>query len=161
MNKVIILANITRDIELKYLSSGSAVATFAVAHNERYTDKQGQKQERTSFFDVKAWGKQAEVVNQYFRKGSRILIEGALEQETWQAQDGSKRSKVVIRLTGFDFIDKAQGGQAYNQTGQAPQQHQQPPAQQPQPNQQGALPDISIDDEIPFAPIAKRTASAM
>jgi len=159
MNKTIILGTITKDIELRYTNTGTAIANFSIAHNKRWTDKNtNERKEKASFFDVQVFGKQAETINQYFRKGSRILIDGELDQQTWKAQDGTNRSKVVINLNGFDFIDK-------NERNNQPQQYQQPPAAyaqngapvytEPAPQsrqpQQPNLPEVDIDeDEIPF-----------
>ena len=123
MNQVNLVARIGKEIELKYLPSGSAIASFSVAINQDYK-KDGQKIEKTSWFDITAFGKTAENVNQYFSKGSMIGITGELEQQTWTAQDGSKRSKVVIKLQNFTFIDKKQDNQQQQQQAPAPQQQQ-------------------------------------
>ena len=162
MNSVHILGTITRDPELKYTASGTAILSFGIAYNERRKQQDGSYQDHAHFFDVTAFGRRAENINQYFRKGSRILIDGSLDYQQWTANDGSKRSRVGIKLEGFDFIDrKNDGGQAggpsYPHGGQvggqaAPQQpapaaHQQPTPQPAQP----PLPEVGIDeDEIPF-----------
>ena len=123
MNQVNLVARIGKEIELKYLPSGSAIASFSVAINQDYK-KDGQKVEKTSWFDITAFGKTAENVNQYFNKGSMIGITGELEQQTWTAQDGSKRSKVIIKLQNFTFIDRKQDNQQQQQQAPAPQQQQ-------------------------------------
>lgn len=105
MNKVQILGTITRDIELRYSQSGSAVANFGIAYNDKWKDQQGQVKEKAHFFDVSVFGKQAETINQYFRKGSRILIDGSLDFQQWE-KDGQKHSKVSIKMNGFSFIDR-------------------------------------------------------
>jgi len=130
VNNVNIVGRIGKDIELRYLQSGSAVASFSIAVDQSYK-KDGQKVEKTSWFDVSAFGKTAELVNQYFYKGSMIGITGELEQQTWQAQDGSNRSKVIIKMQQVTFIDKKSDNQSNN--AQANQGYQQP--QQPQPQQ--------------------------
>ena len=147
MNSVNIIGTMTRDVELKYLPSGTAAGSFAIAVNQDYKNQAGQKVEKTSFFDIKVIGKQSETINSYFHKGSRIGITGSLEQETWTAQDGSNRSRVVIKLEGFSFIDRKSDNQSsqdqYQNQGQA-QQHQ---------RQEKNIPEIDIDDdfsEIPF-----------
>ncbi|WP_456390268.1 single-stranded DNA-binding protein [Hydrogenimonas sp.] len=141
MNTIIILGNITKDIELKYLPSGSAIANFSIAYNESYKDSSGTKKESTSFFDVSAFGKRAEVINQYFKKGKPILIRGTLKQDSWTTNDGQKRSKVFIVLDDFDFLPcKGEG----RDNGQQPSRQQ-----QAAPQQQSAPSDID-DDEIPF-----------
>lgn len=111
MNSINIIGTLTRDIELKYLPSGAAVGTFAIAVNQDYKKQDGTKVEKVSFFDIKMIGKQAEIVNQFFHKGSRIAINGELEQETWTTQDGSNRSRVVIKMKEFSFIDRKSDNQ--------------------------------------------------
>ena len=142
MNSVNIIGTMTRDVELKYLPSGTPIGSFAIAVNQDYKDKQGQKIEKTSFFDVKVVGKQSETINQYFHKGSRIAVTGSLEQETWTAQDGTNRSRVIIKLENFSFIDKKQDNQG--QSNYQQQQRQQPT------KRNEYVPEIDVDDEIPF-----------
>ena len=141
MNAVNIIGTIVKDVELKYLPSGLAVGSFSIAVNQDYKNKEGAKVEKTSFFEIKSIGKQSEVINQYFKKGSRIGISGELEQESWTTQDGSNRSKVVIKLSGFSFIDRKSDTQ------------QAQPKREPQIVYEQTLPDINIDElseEIPF-----------
>ena len=155
MNYVSILGTLTGDVELKYLPSGAPMSKFSIAYNESYKDQNGQLIQKTHFFNVTVFGKRAEVINQYFKKGSRILVQGSLVQDSWQAQDGSKRSAVSIRLENFDFIDRKKDS-ATNQP-QSQQQYQ-PPQQQTQQayrqsrsKQQTQLPEIPMDEEeIPF-----------
>jgi single-strand DNA-binding protein len=155
MNTVNIIGTITRDIELKYIPSGSAIANFSIAVNQDYKKQDGTKVEKTSFFDISVFGKQAEVINQYFHKGSRIGIQGELEQQVWQdTQTQQNRSKVIIKLQKFDFIDRKTDNQ------QAPQQqqgyqngsyNQQPVQPQYQvPIQQQPQMSVNNNDEIPF-----------
>lgn len=145
MNNINIIGTMVRDLELKYLPSGTAVGSFAIAANQDYKNQAGQKVEKTSFFDVKVIGKQSETINQYFHKGSRIGITGSLEQETWSAQDGTNRSRVIIKLENFSFIDRKSDNQ--NSQGQNNQKQQ-----RQQPTQRNEyVPEIDIDDsEVPF-----------
>jgi single-strand DNA-binding protein len=143
MNNVNIIGTMTRSVELKYLNSGTPVGSFAIAVNQDYKKQDGNKVEKTSFFDVKVIGKQSEIINQYFSKGSRIGITGELDQETWQDNQGQNRSKVVIKLEQFSFIDKKsndnQGQRSQSQNNYQPKQHQQD------------IPEINLDDsEVPF-----------
>ena len=143
MNKLQILGTITKEIETKYTASGAAIVSFSIAYNERYKDKTGQQVDKAMFFDVTAFGKQGEVVAQYFNKGSRILIDGSLDFQSWKAQDGTNRSKVAIKLNGFDFIDKK--SDATQSTTQPQQQY----------THAQTVPDTQIpleiqSDEIPF-----------
>tara|TARA_R110000823_G_C15899279_1_gene496798 strand:+ start:1098 stop:1511 length:414 start_codon:yes stop_codon:yes gene_type:complete len=137
MNNINIIGRIGKEIELKFLPSGSAIANFSIAVNQDYKKQDGNKVEKTSWFDITAFGKTAENLNSFFNKGSMIGISGELEQQTWTAQDGTNKSKVVIKLQSFTFIDKKQDNQ--QQSYNAPQQ------------QQSSIPTIDIDsDEIPF-----------
>ena len=142
MNNINIIGTMTRDLELKYLPSGVAVGSFAIAVNQDYKKQDGTKVEKASFFDVKVIGKQSEIINQYFSKGSRIGITGELDQETWQDNQGQNRSKVVIKLEKFSFIDKKsndnQGQRSQAQNNYQPKQHQQ------------EMPEIDLNDEVPF-----------
>ncbi len=114
MNNVSLIGRIGKDIELKYLPSGSAVASFTIAIDQSYKDKQGQKVEKTSWIDIVAFNG-AETINKYFHKGRRIGITGELEQQTWKDQNGNNRSKIVVKLRSFDFIDKKEDiGQTNN-----------------------------------------------
>jgi len=93
-NRVILVGNLTRDVELRYIPSGTAVTDIGLAVNEKYK-KNDQWVEETSFFDVTIWGRTAEIAAEYLSKGSNVLIEGRLRQDRWE-QDGQKRSKVKI-----------------------------------------------------------------
>ena len=104
-NKTILMGNLTRDPEIRSLPSGQTVTNFGLAVNETWTDKaSGEKREEVCFVDVDAWGRQGEVVLEYFSKGKPILIEGKLKFRTWEADDGPKRSKHSITLDRFSFV---------------------------------------------------------
>jgi len=106
MNRVILLGNLTRDAETKHLT-GSSVTGFGMAVNRKWKDASGEMKEEVLFVDVTAWGKTGENIAQYFRKGSRILIEGRLKMDEWtDKQTGQKRSKVGVVVDSFDFIDR-------------------------------------------------------
>lgn len=107
MNTVILTGNICADPELRYLPSGSAVCNFNVANNRKWTQN-GEKKEEVSFIGVVSFGKQAETVAQYFKKGSPILVQGRLKQESWE-KDGKKQSKTVVVLEGFEFMSRGEG----------------------------------------------------
>jgi single-strand DNA-binding protein len=94
-NTVTIVGNVTRDPELRYLTSGTALAQFGVAYNRRYT-KNGEQVEDTSFFDVVCWSNLADNVSESITKGDRVIVYGRLEQRSWETQEGDKRSKVEI-----------------------------------------------------------------
>ena len=137
-NKVIMVGNLTRDIELKYLPSGSAIAKSAIATSHRYKSSDGTQKEEVCFLDFTVFGKAAEVLNQYVRKGSKVLLEGRLIFEQWQANDGTNRNRHTLRVDEFKFLDSkadSQGGgsTSYNQPNNGG--YNQPQQQQPQYNQ--------------------------
>ena len=103
LNKVFIIGNLTRDPELRTLPSGGSVASFGVATNRIWKNPQGEKQEDVQFHNVVVFGKQAETVAQYLKKGSSALIEGRIQTRTWEAQDGSKRNRTEIVAERVQF----------------------------------------------------------
>jgi single-strand DNA-binding protein len=115
------IGNLTRDIELKYLPSGSAIAKGAIATSHKFKTGTGEQKEEVCFLDFSVFGKGAEILNQYVRKGSKVMLEGRLIFEQWQAQDGSNRNRHTLRVEEFKFLDSkgdsagmSQGG-GYNQ----------------------------------------------
>src|SRR5262245_29914930 len=108
-NKVILLGNLTRDIELRYSQGGLAIAKLGMAINRRTSSQDGEQKETTCFVDLTAFGKQAEVLNQYVGKGSPLFVEGRLEYSTWDAQDGGKRSKLEVVIENFQFVGAPRG----------------------------------------------------
>ena len=103
-NKILLLGNLTRDPQLSYTPSQTAVVDFGMATNRRWTAQDGSQREETCFVDCRAFGKQAETINKYLAKGRLIFIEGRLTYETWTAQDGSKRSRHRITVESFQFL---------------------------------------------------------
>lgn len=102
---------LSRDIEVRYLPSGMAVAQFSLAINRTWKDKQtGEKREEVSFIDCDAFGKTGELLAQYLGKGDPVFVYGRLKQDTWQAQDGSNRSKLKVVVDGFQFVGGKQSG---------------------------------------------------
>lgn len=105
-NKVILAGNMTRDPELRYTPKGTAIAKFGLAVNRKWTAEDGQTREEVTFVDIDCFGKQAEVISQYLRKGRSILIEGRLKLDQWDdKQTGQKRSKLGVVLESFSFLD--------------------------------------------------------
>ena len=102
-NKVILLGNLTRDIEMRHTQSGMALAKFGMAVNRKWSQN-GEQKESTCFVDMTAWGRQAEVLAQYVGKGSQLFIEGRLEYSTWESQEGGKRSKLEVVVENFQFV---------------------------------------------------------
>ena len=128
-NKVIMIGNLTRDIELKYLPSGSAIAKSAIATSHKYKMQNGEQKEEVCFLDFTVFGKGAEILNQYVRKGSKVMLEGRLIFEQWQANDGTNRNRHTLRVEEFKFLDSkgesAGMGGGYNQAPQMQQPQQQ------------------------------------
>ena len=105
-NKVILAGNMTRDPELRYTPKGTAIAKFGLAINRTWTNESGEKKEEVTFVDVDAFGKQAEVIGQYLRKGRPVLVEGRLKLDQWDdKQTGQKRSRLGVVLESFSFLD--------------------------------------------------------
>ncbi|RXJ56412.1 single-stranded DNA-binding protein [Candidatus Marinarcus aquaticus] len=171
-NKVVMVGNLTRDIELRYLPSGAAIAKSAIATSYKYKTSTGEQKDEVCFLDFNIFGRSAEVANQYLRKGSKVLLEGRLVLEQWTAQDGTNRSKHSLRVDNMKMLDSksdaqnnTQGdynnseyaqsnanqygqGQQPNNYGNAPQQGG---GMSNQPKQEYSIPEIDIDeDEIPF-----------
>jgi len=105
-NKVILAGNLTRDPEMRYTPKGTAVARITLAINRNYTTETGERREEVCFVDVDAWGKQAETISKYMKKGRPFLVEGRLKQDTWEDKNThQKQSKLRVVLEGFSFID--------------------------------------------------------
>ena len=122
INRVILVGRLTRDPELRHLPSGTPVLEMGVAVNGRQQDDGGNWVDKPNFFDVKVYGNQAEMLSQHLTKGRRIGIDGRLDWRSWEAQDGSKRSKVDVVAQSVQFLDsRMEGGEApaYVQTGAA------------------------------------------
>lgn len=103
-NKVMLIGNLTRDPELRYIPSGSAVVTFTVAVNRVYKTQTGEKKEQVSFIRVVVWGRRAEVCGEYLSKGSPVFVEGRLQSREWEAQDGQKRSTIEVIADNVQFL---------------------------------------------------------
>lgn len=109
-NRVMLMGNLTRDVELKYTPSNQAVANIGLAVNRRYKTKDtGEQREETTFVDCEAWGRTAEVMNQYLAKGRPVFIEGRLKLDSWQDKDGGNRSKLKVVVENFQFVDSRGG----------------------------------------------------
>lgn len=122
-NKVILLGNLTRDVELRNVAGGQSVGEFGLAVNRQFTTKDGQKREEVTFVNCEAWGRQAEVLKQYMSKGRPLFIEGRLKYDSWEdKQTGKKQSKLVVVVENFQFIGgRGEGAPARSE---ASEQHQ-------------------------------------
>ena len=103
-SKAIITGNLTRDPELRSTTGGNSVCSLSVAVNRVYRDASGEQKEEVSFIDCSAWGKLAEMICQYAKKGSSVLVSGRLHQRSWEDKDGNKRSSVEIVIEDFNFV---------------------------------------------------------
>ena len=106
LNKVLIIGRLTRDPEIRFLQSGTTVASFTLAVNRNYKDKNGNWQEESYFFDIETYGQLAERLGKQLSKGNKVLIEGSLRQDKWETKAGEKRSKVKIVAEKVNLISK-------------------------------------------------------
>jgi len=151
-NRVILLGNLTRDPQLRYLPSNMAVCEFGLATSRRWRDRDGNQKEEVCFIDVEAFGRQAETINQYLTKGRSVLIEGHLRLDTWTGQDGQKRSKHRVVVESFQFVGsrgEATGGGAPAERGTAAAGPGRP-AGEPPAAPYDADETLPTGDEIPF-----------
>ena len=148
-NRVILLGNLTRDPELRYLQSGTAVSDIGMAVNDRRKNANGEWVEETTFVDVTLWGRTAEVASEYLSKGSPVLIEGRLKFDTWETNDGQKRSKLRVVGERMQMLGTrgGGGGGGSRPAGQQDSQYSQP---EPPPEAQYGQPEPPADDDIPF-----------
>lgn len=149
INKALIYGNLTRDPEIKSLPSGSNVANFSVATNRVWKDRDGRKQESTEYHNIVTFGRQAELVGQYLRKGSGVYIEGRLQTRSWDAQDGNKRYRTEIIADTIQFGPR---GGAF-EGGSQQQGGDNAPKETPEDNTPDAIeyPEEDINpDDIPF-----------
>ena len=128
LNKAIIIGNLTRDPEVKTLPSGISVATFSVATNRVWKNKEGQKQEDTQFHNVVVFGRQAETVGQYLKKGSSLLVEGRMQTRSWDAADGQKKYRTEIVADRVQFGPRPTGGEARSASGGAARSNEKQPS---------------------------------
>ncbi len=169
-NKVIMVGNLTRDLELRYAPSGTAIGNTGIATSRKFKSGTGESREEVCFVDITFFGRTAEIANQYLRKGSKVLVEGRLKYDTWDDQNGNRRSKHSVTVESMQMLgskndtDSAGGynnqapsnsyqnqNQGYNQPMQQQSSgYNQPPAQQER-KRPDDIPSIDVDDsEIPF-----------
>lgn len=110
-NRVLLIGNLTRDPDMKYLSNQTPVVNFGMAVNRRWKGNDGEKKEEVCFIELTAFGSTAETMNKYLTKGSPVFIEGRLTFQTWESKDGQKRSKLFVTVEKFQFMGKADDSQ--------------------------------------------------
>lgn len=149
-NKVILAGNLTRDPELRYTPKGMAIAKIGLAINRSWKTETGESKEEVTFVDIDAFGKQAETIGQYLKKGRPILVEGRLRLDQWDdKQTGQKRSRLGVVLEGFQFLDsgnRTEGGAE----GPRSRTVAAPPAAATAPSSPEAQPPEPEQDDVPF-----------
>jgi len=134
LNKVFLIGNLTRDPELRYTPSGTALAEFGLAVNRRYRGADGQDKDETCFVDINVWGRRAEVACEYLRKGRAVFIEGRLQYSQWEGQDGQKRSRLRVVADNFQFL----GGRRDQPAARS--EEEPPPPEPPAADKEGDVP---------------------
>jgi len=113
-NKVYLMGNLTRDPELRTTTSGTPVCQLGMAVNRTYKNSNDEKQEETTFVDIEAWGRQAETISKYVVKGNPLFVEGRLKLDTWESNEGEKKSRMKVVLENFQFMGQRGEGGAYS-----------------------------------------------
>jgi single-strand DNA-binding protein len=136
-NSVTLAGNLTRDVEVRYLANDQCVGSFGIAVNRRYKGRDGETQEETTFVDITVWGKLAEQCSNSLRKGSGVLVDGRLKQESWEDKaTGQKRSKLLVTASEVHFVDSRRDSDA---------------TANPQQSEASSAPRIETeDDAVPF-----------
>jgi single-strand DNA-binding protein len=146
LNKVLLIGNLTRDPEVRMMSSGRPVCNFGLALNRNYKDAEGNKKEEVTFVDVECFGPRAEAVGRFFSKGRAIFVEGRLKLDQWETKEGEKRSAIRVVLDNFEFVDagKSDGHTTSDQSNR-------PVTQTEKPKPQESLSDDNgFDEDVPF-----------
>lgn len=151
-NKVILAGNLTRDPELRYTPKGMAIAKLGLALNRTFTTESGEKREEVTFVDVDAFGRQAEVIGQYMRKGRPILVEGRLKLDQWEDKTThQKKSRLGVVLESFSFLDSGRGeGTAAEPSAPRPPASAPAAAAAPAPSAPEAEMPPAEEDDVPF-----------
>ena len=145
-NKVILAGNLTRDPELRYTPKGTAIARITLAVNRSWKTETGETKEEVSFVDIDAFGRQAEVIGQYLKKGRPLLVEGRLRQDSWEDKNTQqKRTKLMVVLEGFSFLDSRGEGSGESRKPSGPTI---PAASAPAAEEGPSEPPS--DDDVPF-----------
>ena len=141
LNKALIIGNLGRDPEVRYIPSGQAVANFTIATNERYQDKSGEWNEKTEWHRIVTFGKQAETVGQYLSKGDRVFVEGRLQTRSWEGKDGQKRYTTEIVANNMIMLGGSGGPGGGGESGGGGQKDYEPDYGDSQ---------APPDDDVPF-----------
>lgn len=146
LNKVLLIGNLTRDPEVRMMSSGRPVCNFGLALNRNYKDAEGNKKEEVTFVDVECFGPRAEAVGRFFSKGRPIFVEGRLKLDQWETKEGEKRSAIRVVLDNFEFVDagKSNGPTATDQSASPVISTDKPKPQE------SFSEDNGFDEDVPF-----------
>ncbi len=150
-NKVILLGNLTRDPETRVTANGNTICKLGMAVSRVYSTRDGERREETTFVDIDAFGKQAEVITKYMRKGRPLMVEGRLKLDQWETNDGQKRSKLGVVLENFQFV----GGRDDNDSGggnSGGYEQSSPPKRESKPASGGDFSSDgdTLDEDVPF-----------
>lgn len=146
LNRVFLIGNLTRDPELRYIPSGTAVTTFTIAANRTYVSQAGEKKEDACFVRVVVWARRAEVCGEFLSKGSLVFVEGRLQSRSWQDKDGQKRSTIEVVANNVQFLGKTKGSSAGPQD-----QEQITPSPEEAPRELDVPEDVKqTDEQVPF-----------
>jgi single-strand DNA-binding protein len=145
-NKVLLMGNLTRDIELKYTPSNQPVAQIGIACNRRYKTKEGEDRDEVTFVDCEAWGRTAEIMKQYLAKGRPVFLEGRLKLDTWQDKEGQNRSRLKVVVDNFQFVDSRDPNSGGGGSRQPAPAHSGAPSGASSSHGHEAIPE----DDIPF-----------
>jgi single-strand DNA-binding protein len=149
VNKVILVGRLGKDPELRSIPSGTSVAKFSLATDDRFTDKAGEKQERTEWHNIVVWGKLAEICGQYLRKGRLVYIEGSIRTDSWDDKEtGVKKYRTEIIANTMQMLEKKGDDEGGGYTGGGGGYRKAAPAGAPAGG--GRAPEIEDDDEVPF-----------
>ncbi|MDA0343269.1 MAG: single-stranded DNA-binding protein [Verrucomicrobia bacterium] len=146
LNKVLLIGNLTRDPEVRMMSSGRPVCNFGLALNRNYKDAEGNKKEEVTFVDVECFGPRAEAVGRFFSKGRAIFVEGRLKLDQWETKEGEKRSAIRVVLDNFEFVD---AGKSDGHTTSDQSNRPVTPTEKPKP-QESLSDDNGFDEDVPF-----------
>jgi single-strand DNA-binding protein len=148
LNKVLLIGNLTRDPEVRMMTSGRPVCNFGLALNRNYKDAEGNKREEVTFVDVECFGPRAEAVGRFFSKGRPIFVEGRLKLDQWESKDGEKRSAIRVVLDNFEFVDGGRGETSPASSSNISTDNQNPLRSEATPLQQTEEQDL--EEDVPF-----------
>jgi single-strand DNA-binding protein len=157
-NKVILLGNLTRDPETRVTANGLTICKLGLAVSRTFSTRDGERREETTFVDIDAFGKQAEIITKYMRKGRPLMVEGRLKLDQWETNDGQKRNKLTVVLENFQFVGSRDDGGQGGQGSQGGYEQSSPPKREMKAPSEGAGakndnfsdPGDTLDEDVPF-----------